>query len=339
MRALGDLPASKITTRDVDELLETVAGTGVSPRTVNRHRDVVRAVFNFGVRSSRFKLASNPATGSDSRRVAALGDLVYYTPEEIELVAGALEQGMHRQINQNHARSCSSRRGARCDCTPTYGPRGQVFGTLGEARAFYRAARGPGELAADRQDAEAVRVAAYAGLRMGELLALRVGDVNRAGSVITVRRAISAGVEKGPKSGRARYVPLARPAAAALERLLDREDFTSADDYVFCSALGRRLDGSALRRRYKFARDAVGLRALRRHDLRHTFGSLLVAGGVDLVSVKDAMGHAQLTTTTRYLHARPATERAAAFTAAFDAMAAGRPVAGGGDEQSGSRAA
>jgi len=48
-----------------------------------------------------------------------------------------------------------------------------------------------------------------------------------------------------------------------------------------------------------------------------TFGSLLVAGGVDLVSIKDAMGHSQLTTTSRYLHARPATERAAAFTAAF----------------------
>ncbi|MGI8902591.1 MAG: tyrosine-type recombinase/integrase [Solirubrobacteraceae bacterium] len=77
------------------------------------------------------------------------------------------------------------------------------------------------------------------------------------------------------------------------------------------------LDGSALRRRYKRARDAAGLRALRWHDLRHTFGSLLVAGGVDLVSVKDAMGHSQLTTTSRYLHARPATERAAAFTAAF----------------------
>jgi hypothetical protein len=35
------------------------------------------------------------------------------------------------------------------------------------------------------------------------------------------------------------------------------------------------------------------------------------------VIIKDAMGHSQLTTTSRYLHARPATERAAAFTAAF----------------------
>lgn len=89
------------------------------------------------------------------------------------------------------------------------------------------------------------------------------------------------------------------------------------DDYVFCNVYGRRLDDSALRRRFKRARDAAGLRPLRWHDLRHTFGSLLVAGGVDLVSVRDAMGHAQLATTSRYLHARPAAERAASFTVAF----------------------
>jgi integrase len=68
------------------------------------------------------------------------------------------------------------------------------------------------------------------------------------------------------------------------------------------------------------------MRPLRWHDLRHTFGSLLVAGGVDLVSVKDAMGHAELATTSRYLHARPASERAATFTEAFaSAMPSGAP--------------
>jgi site-specific recombinase XerD len=110
---------------------------------------------------------------------------------------------------------------------------------------------------------------------------------------------------------------MAEQTADALRRLRERQDFTRPDDYVFCNGWGRSLDGSALRRRYKRARDAAGLRPLRWHDLRHTFGSLLIAGGVDLVSVKDALGHSQLSTTSRYLHARPANERAAAFTAAF----------------------
>jgi site-specific recombinase XerD len=56
---------------------------------------------------------------------------------------------------------------------------------------------------------------------------------------------------------------------------------------------------------------------LRWHDLRHTFGSLLVAAGIDTVTVKAAMGHSRITTTERYLHARPATQSAAAFTGAF----------------------
>ena len=52
--------------------------------------------------------------------------------------------------------------------------------------------------------------------------------------------------------------------------------------------MGRRLDPSALRRRYERARETVGLEPLRFHDLRHSYGSLLVAGGIDLVSVKAA---------------------------------------------------
>jgi integrase len=89
------------------------------------------------------------------------------------------------------------------------------------------------------------------------------------------------------------------------------------DDYVFANRLGRRLDGSALRRRVERARNAAGLRSLRFHDLRHTYGSLLVAGGVDLASVKAAMGHSRITTTERYLHARSASEMADRFTKAL----------------------
>jgi integrase len=72
-----------------------------------------------------------------------------------------------------------------------------------------------------------------------------------------------------------------------------------------------------LRRRFKRARDAAGLRPLRFHDLRHTYGSLLAAAGVDLVTIKSAMGHSALATTGRYLHARPASEQAEVFTRAF----------------------
>lgn len=169
---------------------------------------------------------------------------------------------------------------------------------------------GEDELAArareDVQDAELVRVGAYAGLRRGELVALRWREVDFVGRKIIVRRALSGETEvRSTKSRLVRQVPLPDQAAAALERLSRRGEFTVTDDYVFASRLGRRLDPSALRRRFERARDAAGLEPLRFHDLRHTYGSLLVAGGIDLPSVKAAMGHSHITTTERYLHARP----------------------------------
>jgi hypothetical protein len=61
--------------------------------------------------------------------------------------------------------------------------------------------------------------------------------------------------------GHVRQVPLADQAATALERASHRTDFVSPDDYVFCNAVGRRLDGSALRRRYELARNSIGMPA------------------------------------------------------------------------------
>jgi integrase len=302
MGALGDRPAAKITTREVDQLLARISATGVSPRTVNKYRCVVAAVFSYGCRPSTLALAANPAKEADKRREPHPGALVFYTPEEVEALARALERGAHRD--------------------PSRPPVSE------QERAVRRAE--------DHQDAELVRLAAYAGLRQGELLALRWRDVDFAGAALTVTRALSAGVEASTKSGRVRRVPLCDQAAAALDRVSRRQDFTSGDDLVFANAFGRALDGSALRRRYRRAQAAGGVRPLRFHDLRHTFGSLLAAGGVDVVTIKAAMGHSALATTARYLHARPAVEQAQAFTRAFESAsmasdeiprASGRPTA------------
>jgi integrase len=279
MAALGDRPAAKITTREIETVLTTISETGASPRTVNKHRNVVAAVFSYGCKPS----AANPAKSADKRREPRPGALVFYSPEEIEAIASALADGRYRD-------------------RPAHGADDQECDTLRTE---------------DQQDAEIVRVAAYAGLRQGELLALRWRDVDFTGSALTIARAMSAGVESSTKSGHVRRVPLAGQAAAALDRMSRREHFTTTDDLVFCNVLGRPLDDSALRRRYRRAQTAASVRPLRFHDLRHTFGSLLAMHGVDVVTIHKAMGHSALGTTSRYLHARPASEQAEAFTAAF----------------------
>jgi integrase len=284
MAGLGDTPAAKITTDQVDDVLDAVAASRAGARSVNRRREIIVAVLNFGIRSSRFKLRfpdGNPAAASQRRRLPQQQPLEFYTPDEVEALARALDMGLHR-------------------------PQAE------------RAARTSHEIAQDRQDAEAARIACYLGLRQSELVALRWQDVNWAAATVTVSRGVSAGIERTTTKGRRiRVVPLSDPAGAALNRLSQRGEFTDPSELVVCNGFGRRLDVSALRRRFKRARDAVGLRPLRWHDLRHSFGSQLVASGIDIQDVRDAMGHVHTATTDRYLHARPATERAAAYTRAF----------------------
>jgi integrase len=290
MGALGNKPAKEITAADVEQVLATVAATKVKDGTVNRYRAVMSAVFSFGVKKKGLK--ANPVSSTDRYgmgKPAGHRSLQFFDQDEIELLALMLEGGQYRKRDDNGSRWAGRHHGERTDA----------------------------ERASDRQDAEAVRVAAYTGIRKSELVALRWRDINFADAMLTVSHSISAGVESSPKSRKPRYIGLADPAAQALARLSQRKDFTGSDDYVFVNEVGGRLDGSALTRRYNQARDKAGLRSLVWHELRHTFGSLLADGGASPIAIKEAFGHADLETTMIYLHARMAREQAREFNAAF----------------------
>ena len=158
--------------------------------------------------------------------------------------------------------------------------------------------------------------AAFTGLRMGELLALRWRDVDFARSAVRVRASYYNGHLTTPKSGRVRAVPLAPDVATALAQLGRRRDWVGDDDLVFAGIGGDHLDGSALRRRYKDALVRAGLRPLRFHDLRHTFGTRMIAKA-DIRRVQEWMGHADIQTTMRYLHFAPRDEDADLVAEAF----------------------
>ena len=151
------------------------------------------------------------------------------------------------------------------------------------------------------QDAAIYLTAAFAGLRRGELVALRVRDVDFGNRVLRVEGSYSLGVLKAPKSGKVRSVPMAVEVEKALARLLVERGNPRPDDLVFPGEGGGYLDASALRRRYTRAQTKARLRGIRFHDLRHTFGSLAI-NRVSLVDVQAWMGHADIKTTMRYLH-------------------------------------
>ena len=177
----------------------------------------------------------------------------------------------------------------------------QVFSPE-EVWALVRAAR-------SEADAAIFLTAAFTGLRRGEVLGLRWRDVDFTGSTIRVRASYAAGKLTTPKSGKVRAVPMAPDVASALAKLGDRERFTGDDDFVFAGEAGLPLDGDALSSRYRDALARAGLRPLRFHDLRHTFGTRMIAKA-DIRRVQEWMGHADIQTTMKYLHYAPRAEDA-----------------------------
>jgi integrase len=172
------------------------------------------------------------------------------------------------------------------------------------------------QAAASEQDGALYLTAAFTGLRRGELIALRWGEVDFDNHVIRVIEGYSRNRRGRPKSRRSRSVPMVAEVAQALTDLKIRDRFTGRDDLVFAADDGGHIDGSALRRRFVIARDAAGLRALRFHDLRHTFGSLAI-NRASIVQVQAWMGHADIKTTMRYLHHKSRADEAEILAGAF----------------------
>jgi integrase len=183
-----------------------------------------------------------------------------------------------------------------------------------EIEALIRAAASP-------QDAAIFATAAYAGLRLGELRALRWRDVDFGKRLIHVRRSYVERDEGVPKSGRVRSVPMIDQVARALDELSRREWFTRDADLVFCNEAGDHFDDSSLRRRFYAARIGAGLKRIRFHDLRHTFGTVAVQV-FPISDVKAYMGHADIATTMIYVDHVPQLDAASKLSSALAAASA-----------------
>jgi site-specific recombinase XerD len=123
-----------------------------------------------------------------------------------------------------------------------------------------------------------------AGLRSAEAVGLDLGDVDFEQELVLVRG----------KGGKERAVPLGEEASYHLRRYLRdaRPGLASgANDAVFLSARGRRLDTSSVRRMLPHP-----------HRLRHSFATHLLEGGADLRTIQELLGHSSLSTTQIYSH-------------------------------------
>jgi len=190
------------------------------------------------------------------------------------------------------------------------------FLTLDEVEKLIAAAQ-PGLFA--EIDPVMYRAAAMTGLRRGELLGLRWGDIDWLGSRIRVAQSIVRGRTGTPKSRKARSVPMALEVARDLERLFQGSRYQADGDLVFAHPLhGGSLYPAGILRRMRRSLAAAGLDQRHTfHELRHTFATHLAAAGAPIARLQDWLGHEDPKTTEIYRHYMPGADEAALIASAF----------------------
>ncbi|CCH77760.1 Putative prophage phiRv2 integrase (fragment) [Nostocoides japonicum T1-X7] len=174
--------------------------------------------------------------------------------------------------------------------------------------------------------AAAVHVAAWSGLRGGELFALARRDVDLTRGTLRVRRALVELVGKpttyGPPKSEAgnRLVHLPRSVVDVLADHMDTYTGPSPDALVFATPAGRPLPRSRRSEMFGRARRAAGRPDLRWHDLRHTGATLAASTGASIRELQRRMGHSTIAAAMRYQHATD--ERDALLAERLDSLAA-----------------
>ncbi|WP_405821341.1 site-specific integrase [Streptomyces sp. NBC_01390] len=194
--------------------------------------------------------------------------------------------------------------------------------TAAEARQLLHAANG------DRLRA-LYELALRTGLRKGELLGLHWEDLDLDGGTATIHRSLQRTRRQGltvlntktRASERRIALPTECLSSLKIHQEQQQEERQAAgtgstdNGLVFTTPNGQPLDPTNLTRRFRRLLHSAELRTIRFHDLRHSTATLLLEQGVDLVVIKELLGHAHIgVTATVYAHVRLRLQRQAIDT-------------------------
>jgi integrase len=290
---LGKKRIDRVKTAQVEKLAEDMLASGLKPKTVRNVMSFLFSVFEHAIHKGW--ATENPvrhATRPKRRRQNdADPDLRYLTLDDLARVLEAIP-------NEVLVREpAPTRRGRRGPAPP---PPADVWGPV--VRAI-------------------VLVAAITGLRQSELLGLHWRHVDWVAQRVRVRNAYVRGEHSGEgKSDEStrRSVPLADEAFEVLKVWKKRTAYSAPDDLVFCHPeSGKELDRSKVTRKFQQGCRDAGVRVIRFHDLRHTFGTQMAAAGTPLRFIQEMMGHADAKTTQIYSHYQPSEREVEMVNEAF----------------------
>jgi len=152
-----------------------------------------------------------------------------------------------------------------------------------------------------------LRTMTYAGLRLGEAIALRWENIDWNGKFLTVQESSWKGILGTPKTESSiRRVDLSPEAIEVLQqnrKALAAQALKAGrplPETVFANSAGGPMDSSNVRGAHEAGLKAAGLRHIRIHDLRGTYTSLAVSAGVPIYFVSKSLGHSDTATTEKH---------------------------------------
>ena len=132
-----------------------------------------------------------------------------------------------------------------------------------------------------------VLLAMNTGMRRGELLSLEWSDIDLGAKIITVQA-------RNAKSGKQRHIPLNAEALRVVTKWREQSE-----------GVGQVFEPQDVKKGWGTLLTTAKITGFRFHDLRHHFASKLVMAGVDLNTVRELLGHSDITMTLRYAHLGP----------------------------------
>ena len=272
-RGLFEDKLDEITAWKVEKWRKARLKAGQKQATVNRHIAALRAAFNRAVEWGLVE--SNPLSGIKQFREDPLAIIRFLSPEEEGRLRGTLKRRQERMRRErdsaNQWRESRSR----------------------DALRSLRRIRFTDHLM------PMVILSLNTGIRQGELFSLRWEKVDLKRKVITI-------IGTSAKSDQTRHIPL---NSEALDTFRQWRKQQPEPGLVFPNANGSAFD-NVKAAWTRLLRDAEITR-FRWHDMRHHFASKLVMAGVDLNTVRELLGHSDLTMTLRYAHLAPEHKAAA----------------------------